>query len=725
MVGYKQNDILKFFKLLIIFSLFLQTLNANDKIKLQLKWFSSFQFAGYYMAKEKGFYNSVGLDVDIIERNPDKNHIKQVINNEAEYGIADSTILLYRAAGDPVKIVASIFQHSPVVYISKRSSDIISPFEMKGKILSYQKGLDDAPLIAMLNNAKISERDYTYDSLDFTSQELIDNKVDVMIAYLSDQPYFFKKKGIDINIINPLNYGFDFYGDNLFTTEKEIVNNPKRVVKFKKASIKGWEYALNNIEETVNILKTKYGATSSIEHLLYEAEVTRQMILPSMVSLGSTNRKRYYRIAQIYETIGKAKKKELDNALDNLIYQEDNDEWSKYIYIISILFVITLGVGIILYLINKKLHKLVNKKTEELLEYKEALFIKSKAVMLLIEPKTGKIINCNSAAIVFYKYTHEEITSKFIFDVNQLSKEEIDEELKTAKEEERSHFYFKHKLKDGDIKDVEVHTGPINLNGKQLLYSIIHDITEQRKQEKLMREQSKLAAMGEMIGNIAHQWRQPLSVISTASTGIIMQKEFDILDEKELIQTCNTINDNAQYLSKTIDDFKNFIIGNRSKKIFNLKSEIESFLHLIEGSSKNHNIKMILDIDNTIVIDSYENELTQCLINIFNNAKDALKENTSLQENKFIFISTSSEQDRAIIKIKDNAGGIADDVITHIFEPYFTTKHQTQGTGLGLHMTYNLIVDGMIGTIEANNVTYLYKNTIYVGAEFTIILPMS
>ena len=242
-------------------------------------------------------------------------------------------------------------------------------------------------------------------------------------------------------------------------------------------------------------------------------------------------------------------------------------------------------------------------------------------------------------------------------------------------------------------------------------------------QEKLFKSE-KMASMGEMIGNIAHQWRQPLSVISTASTGIIVQKEYNILNDTKLIETCNIINDNAQYLSKTIDDFKNFIKGDSTKKEFNLKDAINSFLHLIEGSRKSYNINIIQNIQENIKIIGYENELAQCLINIFNNAKDALNENITSQENKFIFISTSLENDQAVIKIKDNGGGIPTDVISHIFEPYFTTKHQTQGTGLGLHMTYKLIVDGMAGTIESSNTSYEYEGKSYVGAEFVISLPI-
>jgi len=270
----------------------------------------------------------------------------------------------------------------------------------------------------------------------------------------------------------------------------------------------------------------------------------------------------------------------------------------------------------------------------------------------------------------------------------------------------------------------------IMINTKTAELQTLNENLEQRvvieskkvfEKDRILMEQSKLAAMGDMIGNIAHQWRQPLSVISTGATGMMLQKEYGCLSDAHFNKTCTAINDNAQYLSKTIDDFRNFIKGDGTKKLFLLKNTINSFLNLVEGSIKSHTINVISMIESDIQIDSYENELTQCLINIFNNAKDALAEKNI--EKKFIFITTSLENDIATIKIRDNALGISDQVINKIFEPYFTTKHQSQGTGLGLHMTYNLIVDGLCGTIEVDNLSYDYEEKNYTGAEFVIRIP--
>ena len=287
------------------------------------------------------------------------------------------------------------------------------------------------------------------------------------------------------------------------------------------------------------------------------------------------------------------------------------------------------------------------------------------------------------------------------------------------------------KCKDGSYKWI-LSRGKVYLdeNNPVRMLGYHTDITKekendkyQKQQEKVIAEQAKLASMGEMIGNIAHQWRQPLSVISTGATGMKLQKEFNTLDDDTFNKTCDIINENAQYLSKTIDDFREFIKGNTNPIKFNLKNRTDSFINLVDSTIKKHNIQVILDLEEHIDIKGFPNELVQCFINIFNNAKDALNTQV-IDDEKYIFISQHIVDNKIIIEFKDNAGGISEDILSKIFEPYFTTKHQSQGTGLGLHMTYNLIVHGMNGNIKAFNDTYTFNNKEYRGAKFTIELPL-
>ena len=249
------------------------------------------------------------------------------------------------------------------------------------------------------------------------------------------------------------------------------------------------------------------------------------------------------------------------------------------------------------------------------------------------------------------------------------------------------------------------------------------NFTKILNQEKFIIQQTKLADMGNMLGNIAHQWRQPLSLISTGATGMKVKKEYNILEDEEFYNICESINENAQYLSQTIEDFKNFIKGDSEPINFDLKNDTNSFIKLVDATIKEHNIQIFLDLHENVQVNGYPNELIQCFINIFNNAKDALIENNN-EEERYIFIGHIIENDKIIITFKDNAGGIPENILHRIFEQYFTTKHKSQGTGLGLHMSYNLIVNGMSGDIKVNNERFTFNKKRHKGAKFTITLPI-
>ena len=237
-------------------------------------------------------------------------------------------------------------------------------------------------------------------------------------------------------------------------------------------------------------------------------------------------------------------------------------------------------------------------------------------------------------------------------------------------------------------------------------------------QEHILSQQSKMAAMGEMLGNIAHQWRQPLSVITTVATGMKLQKEFNTLDDKTFEESIQNITNSALYLSETIDDFRNFFKTDKYKTTFNIKNTFEKLFKLTSAQFKNLEITFVNEI-NDYELYNYENELIQALINILNNAKDALE---NINTPKVIFISTKKKEDKVIIKITDNAGGIDEKIIDKVCEPYFTTKHQAKGTGIGLFMTEEIIVKHLEGNFSIKNVNIDYENKNYKGAEITIEL---
>jgi PAS domain S-box-containing protein len=260
--------------------------------------------------------------------------------------------------------------------------------------------------------------------------------------------------------------------------------------------------------------------------------------------------------------------------------------------------------------------------------------------------------------------------------------------------------------------------------------AVFSDITLQKEQEKLLHEkekllfqQSKLSSMGEMIGNIAHQWRQPLSVISSSTSAIKLYEQEGIYSKEEVIEFIDVILNSTKYLSNTIDDFRNFYKEDSEKIDFDVKLAINNSLNLIKTELVKQNINVVFVNEESFNICGTRNQFLQVMINILINAKDAFLEKDII--NKAIFIDFYQDSQNNIIEIYDNAGGIDEDVIEHIFEPYFTTKHKSLGTGIGLYMSEEIITKQLKGQIFVSNKHFTYKYKECKGAEFKIIIKKS
>ncbi len=227
-----------------------------------------------------------------------------------------------------------------------------------------------------------------------------------------------------------------------------------------------------------------------------------------------------------------------------------------------------------------------------------------------------------------------------------------------------------------------------------------------------MIQQNRFAQMGEMISMIAHQWRQPLNNLSLIFQTFIFKYQMQKLDDETLKQLAQESKNQIDFMSGTIDDFRDFFKPSREKSEFLLDEVIKESVDIIKPVLKKEGISIILSLDEKIRLFLYASELKQVLINILNNAKDALNE--SDKEEKQIKVSTIQESDHVKIKISDNAGGVPDEIIDRIFDPYFSTKTDKNGTGIGLYMSKKIVEEYLEGTLSVVNVVD--------GAIFMIIL---
>jgi len=269
---------------------------------------------------------------------------------------------------------------------------------------------------------------------------------------------------------------------------------------------------------------------------------------------------------------------------------------------------------------------------------------------------------------------------------------------------------------------------PINLELlEKKINSVIEELNlkkELKQKEDILFETSKLASMGEMLENISHQWRQPLSAITTCASGLKLLKETDNLSDDEFYKTCDIINERAKYLSETIEDFRTYLKPTKNKEEFNLKQCIHKCIGLVSSSFEKNTIKTIENIDDQINSYGNPNQLLQAIVNILNNAKDALEEASHIRKKLIFIVTINEDKNKIIITIKDNAGGIPENLIGRIFEPYFTTKTDEKGTGIGLYISHCIITKKFHGTIKVENEIFEYEGVEYKGAKFIITLPL-
>ena len=977
----------------MILTLFAGQVDNLEKIKLQLQWKHQFEFAGFYAAKEKGFYKEVGLDVDFIEFNSSMNIVEEVLQGEAQYGLAYSTLIEEYMQGKPLVFVANFFKQSPVVLVTQIG--INTPVDLKNKkIMGLLDSSHKHIMLNMLEKFNMTTKDFHNVPRKFSIESFVKKEVDAISVFTTNEIYTLEKLGIPYNILDPAVFGIKFYDLNLFTTKSELQNNPNRTKRFKEASIKGWEYALEHKEEIANLILKKYNTQNKTKKaLLFEAMQIEYLMLSNIYTIGSIDAEKVQMIADSFAQFSHIPK-ESKEKLEDFIYNEKentfvlNAQQQKYLkdkkiikmcvdpnwmplekiedgqhigVAADFLNLIAQKIDIPIQLVQtqnwmQSLTKIKNKECDilaltektparttylnftepyvkiplviatkkgqpfidnlnrikekplgivknysmvELLKvtYPEINLVEVSSIqeglelveqekifgfldnslainneiqknnirdfvmisgqfletyylsvasrndepilneilektLLSIEPKIKEEIINKWSNISYQVKTDYKMLLQLLFFASVVisvfvywnfklkeeikSKELAQQQQKMSEEKFRTLFDIAPVLlnsfdKNGKItlwskecervfgwskEELVAHQNPIELfypdvkiqqelmnslsyknhssykqwhpktkSGETLttMWANIHmpnddvihigyDITEQRKnefslQEKtellriakeelealnnsleekieveiikntkhqvMLMQQSKLAQMGEMIENIAHQWRQPLAQINSSVLlvdAVLVQNNIqNSMIEDKLLE----IESLTAYMSKTIDDFKNFFNLDKQKTVFTIEDAVLKSYDIVKGIIRMHYIAVDIEIDKKLSCHGHLNELQQVLLTLLNNAIDALLLKTI--EFPKICIKVHKKDTNIIIDIQDNAKGIEDKILDKIFEPYFTTKYKTQGTGLGLYMAKMIIESGLEGT--------LYVENKFDGACFTIEIP--
>lgn len=272
------------------------------RVTVQLKWNHCFQFAGYYTALEKGFYRDRGLDVRIRVATPDTDVVREVVEGRAEFGVGLSSLILDRAAGRPVVLLANVFQHSALVLVAKAESPTTSVHTLAGKRIMLDPA--SAELVAYLAHEGLAADEYVTVPHSFRIADLIDGRIDAMGVYVTDDLFRLQESAGEWTILSPRSSGIDFYGDNLFTSDSMLARRPRDVERFVAATMDGWRYAVKHQAEIVDLIASRYASGRSVPQLAFEAARTSDLIMPDVVDVGYINPGRWERIAATYRELG-------------------------------------------------------------------------------------------------------------------------------------------------------------------------------------------------------------------------------------------------------------------------------------------------------------------------------------------------------------------------------------------------------------------------------------
>jgi len=340
--------------ILLFFASYLHDVMAAEQVTLQLKWKHAFQFAGYYVAKQQGYYQQAGLDVQIKEAEASTNVLDEVLAGKANFGVGTSSLLLARKAGKPVVVLAAIFQHSSSVLITPDKGTTQSIQDLNNKHIMVESLSSE--IFAYLKREGIALNHLQIVPHSFKTDELLAAKVDAITAYTIYEPFLLDNVGFRYRIYSPRTAGIDFYGDNLFTSEAEIEQYPDRVKAFRAASLRGWEYAMAHPDETIQLILNTYPQQRSKEHYQYEFSQMLALMRSDLITIGYMNAVRWRHIADTYAEIGMLP---VNFPLDGFLYDPNPKVDLTWIYtVLAAVFALLGTVGVIalhIYRLNQRL----------------------------------------------------------------------------------------------------------------------------------------------------------------------------------------------------------------------------------------------------------------------------------------------------------------------------------------------------------------------------------
>lgn len=702
----------------------LSPLGAQQKqglewITVQLRWLHQFQFAGYYAAVEKGFYRDAGLEVVLQPGQKAYTPVDAVLSNRAHYGVDNSAVLLRRLQGAPLVMLAPVAQHSPSILIARHGYTV--PHQLVDrKVMVLGGKSQEAEFLAMFKNEGVPLDRIRMVPSSLNLDDFVQGRVDAFNAYICNEPYLLKKMQIPFSVIKPVQYGIDFYSDILFTSEYELRNHPDRVRRFRDASLKGWQWALDNPEEMIRIIRKKYAPDRTVEHLRYEYLEMRKLINPSVISIGHINPGRLQHMAKTLEQLGLVAP---GWDLTGFVYRPDRSGLSGKtllaVKVLGVSLVLALIAGFLLWLFNRKLHLEVQRRAA--VEEQLQLAFEAANEGLWDWDLSSGTLYFSPRWYTMLGYAYEQLPPSYDTWISLIHPDEsravsADQLARIRNGENRFQMEFRMKHADGSYRWILSRGQAVSRDESGAVLRLVGthmDITELKEIQqamKLAREQAENAnrIKSQFLANMSHEIRTPMNAV----LGFAELLWEDLKEEPRHREALDAIMNSGRLLLRLINDVLDLskIEAGRMElelhecRLPRLFQEIRDMFRWKVAEKK---LDLVLELDpklpEQVMIDDVR--LRQVLVNLTGNAVKFTHQGR---------ITVRCLVDRAypdgtidlLLSVEDSGIGIPEQDMGRIFDAFSQASGQSSGsyggTGLGLTISRR-VVEMMQGTISVSS----------------------
>ena len=729
--------------LLILVSTVAADAAATTPLTLQLRWHHQFQFAGYYAALEQGFFAQEDLQVTIVEGGPGINPIDEVLSGHAQLGISSGELVYGRLRGEPLVALAAIFQHSASVLMVLADSGITTPQDLAAKPISMlEHGRPFIEIAAMLANEGIPLEQVTAKTNRAGIGNLLDGSVAGKYAYVTNEPWLASQARIAIRLLRPLDYGVDFYGDTLFTSEQELADQPEAIAAFRRAALRGWDYALRHPDELIDLIVERYVPDKPPAQLRFEADTMRDLIYPDLIEIGHMNPGRWQTMANTFERLGMVP---AGGSLDGFLFQPDDHSlptWMRRVlYIAVAVAIIAALVTLLLSVFNRRLSNAVSHRTAELAAEVERRRDAERALLRYNETLEQRVTERTTELRQQQQQTeatnHDLKTT--LSELQRAQQELIQSEKMAALGQ----------LVAGVAHEINTPLGAIQLSGDGIrrylqrdlpklptflasltpglrdpLFAVIQtggrpltlSSREHRQQRRTLSRELQPLGLDDCDDIADTLVDMGVTGLTPELMTLLQSSQYQELlgtaaDLARLQRNAATIETAAKRAAKVVFALKTYAHRDAvsEKHLTDINQGIDTVLTLYHNQIK-HGIDLQRQFADLPEISGYPDELNQVWTNLIHNALQAMENRGTLK------ITTRSDAEHVTITIADSGPGVPAQLHDKIFQPFYTTKGSGEGSGLGLDIVRRLI-DRHQGSVSLDNASPQ-------GAVFTVCLPI-